>query len=193
MESWFNSRKAAQVTAYFCNSAGGNIHVVKLAKLIYLSDRRFLQETGYSITNDIHVSMDYGPVNSITRNLIEGNYETQDWSDLVGSRAGNYVGLARPFNEMEDTDEFSDAEAEVLAAVWAEFGDFGDIQGFALADWTHNNCPEWEKPNGSSNPIPVERILKFLGIPHSEELAKRHACQRDFRSALKGLDQDVAF
>ncbi len=190
MESWFNSRKAAQVAAYFCNSAGGNIHVLKLVKLIYLSDRRFLGETGYSITNDLHVSMNYGPVNSNTRNLIEGNEEAEDWNDLVSGRAGHEVGLARQFDALNDTDELSDAEADVLEAIWT---DFGHMDRFILAEWTHKNCPEWEYPNGSANPIPVERILKFLGVPMSEELAVRHACQRDFLSALKGLDEQIAF
>ncbi len=190
MESWFNDRKAAQIAAYFCNRAGGQIHVLKLVKLIYLSDRKFLGETGYSITNDLHVSMSYGPVNSTTRDLIQGNEETEDWSDLIGGRAGHEIGLAREFNGADDTDELSDAEAETLDAIWAEFGGF---DRFDLAQWTHDNCPEWENPNGGANPIPVERILKFLGVPNSEDLAKRHSCQREFMSALKGLDQEFAF
>ena len=42
-----------------------------------------------------------------------------------------------------------------------------------LRDWTHlkKNLPEWENPRGSSNPIPLERIMGALGIENGEEQA----------------------
>jgi hypothetical protein len=42
-----------------------------------------------------------------------------------------------------------------------------------LVDYTHDrkNVPEWEDPNGSSNPIPLERIMTLRGIENADEQA----------------------
>lgn len=34
------------------------------------------------------------------------------------------------------------------------------------------NCPEWEDPHGSSDPIPHERVFKFLNKPDSQALGR---------------------
>ncbi len=69
---WYNARKAAQVAAFFALSEGGKINVLKLVKLIYLADRSAMEAFEAPILNDKFVSMDHGPVNSITLNLING-------------------------------------------------------------------------------------------------------------------------
>lgn len=188
MVDWFNDKKAAQVAAFFCEKQGGIIDVLKLVKLVYLADRCFMAETGFPITNDRHVSMDHGPVNSLTLNLVDGNLESRDWSDLIADRAGHKVALARRLTE-DDTDELSDAEVDSLEAVWAEFGGMTKYQ---IRDWTHEHCPEWEDPNGSSSPIPHERTLRFLGVENARDYATRLEVSREFRSALKALRAEVA-
>jgi uncharacterized phage-associated protein len=188
MASWFNSRKAAQVAAFFCQKQGDAIYVLKLVKLIYLADREFMAECGFTITNDLHVSMDHGPVNSCTLNLIDGNTEADDWSDLISDRAQYQVGLARPLTE-DDTDELSDAEVDALGRVWDRFGHMGR---YDIRDWTHKNCPEWENPHGSSTAIPVQRTLQYLGVENPELYAKRSEIYRDFRHTLVEVREDIA-
>lgn len=183
MENWFNSKKAAQVAAFFCDKQGGLIPVLKLVKLVYLSDRKFLSDFGFTITNDLHVSMPHGPVNSLTYEYVGGNRESEEWSALISDREGHNVALARPIGEA-DTDELSDAEIDVMNSVWQEFGQMGK---YAIRDWTHDNCPEWEDPHGSSSPIPLERTLRFLGVENAELFAKRTDVYREFRSALSDL------
>jgi uncharacterized phage-associated protein len=63
---WYNARKAAQVAAFFAKAQGGKINVLKLVKLIYLADRLALETFEHPILEDKFVSMDHGPVNSIT-------------------------------------------------------------------------------------------------------------------------------
>jgi Protein of unknown function (DUF4065) len=65
MAFWFNVKKAAQVAAFFALKQGGQIHVLKLTKLVYLSDREFMDRYDIPITGDKLVSMDHGPVNSV--------------------------------------------------------------------------------------------------------------------------------
>ena len=141
--------------------------MLKAIKLLYLSDRCHLRKYAFPITNDKYVSMPHGPVNSISLNLINGQLFGAGWDEFIGDRADHDVGLRRQIAE-DDLDELSEAEIESLQEVWAQFGHMDQWQ---LSQWTHDNCPEWEDPNGSSNPIPYERLLKFLGFENATLLA----------------------
>lgn len=168
-ENWFNARKAAQVSAFFANKQGKRIDILKLIKLVYLADRRNMQDFGHPILNDRFVSMPHGPVNSITLNYVNGAVEDhRDWDEFVGRRYGYSVGATRRFSH-EELDELSEADCETLERVWVEFG---HMDKWELRDWTHRNCPEWEDPDGSANPIPYARVFKFLGSDDPEELAE---------------------
>lgn len=181
MTPWFNIRKAAHVVAFFAREAGGSINVLKLAKLVYLADRQHLADFEYSITNDQFVSMPHGPVNSITLSLISGtDDEREEWSSVVTDRAGHEVGAAREFTDA-DLDELSLAELQTLAKVWS---DFGGMSQYAVRDWTHNHCPEWEDPKGSSEPLPLERILKFLGKENADVITRSLTSERKLRAAF---------
>ena len=37
-----------------------------------------------------------------------------------------------------------------------------------IVDYTHDNCPEWEDPNGSSSPIPLEQLFAAIGRSEDE-------------------------
>jgi uncharacterized phage-associated protein len=182
MPVWFNSRKAAQVVAFFARQQGGEINVLKLTKLVYIADRKNMEAYDFPICGDKLVSMDNGPVNSMTLNHINGLVATKDgWDEFVADRAGHFVGTAKQNIPDEDLDELSPAELKTLYAVWK---DFGWMDQWQLRDWTHNNCPEWEDPDGSSNPIPYERVFKFLQKNNAEELEARVLEDRQLRVAL---------
>jgi uncharacterized phage-associated protein len=72
----------------------------------------------------------------------------------------------------EDLLQLSDAELELLESVWTEYGGYGSFQ---LADLTHEICPEWEDPHGSSLPITQSRLLRSLGFDSqtAKELEER--------------------
>ena len=178
----FNVRKAAQIAAYFADRSGGRINVLKLAKLVYISDRKNLELHDFPITGDVYVSMDHGPVNSITLNYINGltNRNRDDWEAFVTDRDGYNVGLTREVSE-DALDELSRAEYRTLQIIWR---DFGHMDQYQIRDWTHENCPEWENPEGSSNPIPYERILKFLQKPHADDLAHQIEMDHEIKAAF---------
>jgi uncharacterized phage-associated protein len=180
----YNVRKAAQVTAFFAKKQGGAIPVLKVAKLLYLADREFMSKYDFPILFDHLVSMPHGPVTSMTLNYINGMEEQRDsWGDFVEARAGNTLGIARPDLSEDDLDELSNAEVHILEFVWDKFGHMTPWQ---LRNYTHQNCPEWEDPNGSSNPIPYERVLKFLGKEHSSDIAHEI-------DSLRSLDKSLAY
>ena len=176
----YNIRKAAQVAAYFALKDGGSINVLKLAKLLYLGDREHLSRHDLPILFDNFVSMDHGPVTSLTLNFVNGFKEDRNnWDSFITDRSGYAVGVARAELKFEELDELSDVEIETLGDVWKKFG---GMSKYSIRDWTHENCAEWEDPHGSSNPIPYERVLKFLGKQHSSEIAEQidtvHALSR---------------
>lgn len=184
MPSGFNERKAAQVAAYFALREGGTINVLKLVKLIYLADRNFMKKYDCPILSDRFVSMDHGPVNSITLNLINGmSPERGDWDKFVSDRARHVVAVAHKRLTVEDFDELSKAEIDVLESVWKKFA---DKSGYQVRDYTHRHCPEWEDPDGSSTEIPYERVFKFLGKKNSGQLAKDIEAERALDRCLYG-------
>lgn len=181
----FSVRKAAQVAAYFAKQQGGSINVLKLAKLIYLADRRFMSEYDEPMLYDNLVSMDHGPVDSMTLDCVNGYSSKQDiWAQYILGRAGYSVGLSNPDLEIESLDELSNAEIQVLAETWSEFGQMDQYQ---LRDYVHVACLEWEDPHGSSNPIPYERVFKFLGKDKASELAEQIEEHRRLNAALAPL------
>ncbi len=178
MQPWYNARKAAQVAAFFARRDGGGINVLKLTKLVYLADRRNLEKYDFPITWDNFVSMDHGPVNSITYDCINGMHGgVEGWEQHITDRAGYKVGLASDIQE-SDLDQLSEAELETLGEIWDTFGQMTQYQ---VRDWTHANCPEWEDPHGSSNPIPLARILKFLGKADANELESELLAERQMK------------
>lgn len=44
---WFDTRRAAQVVAYFGRKAGGRINILRAAKLVYLADRLSMERREY--------------------------------------------------------------------------------------------------------------------------------------------------
>src|SRR6266487_2727273 len=67
-EMQFNEKKAAQVAAFFLHRARGELEILKLMKLMYLAERASYKKFGEPLIGDKLVSMDNGPVLSITLN-----------------------------------------------------------------------------------------------------------------------------
>lgn len=163
----YNERLAAQVAAFFLHSAGGELPVIKLVKLMYLAERLSLERYGEPLTGDRLVSMDHGPVLSITYNHLNGSLEsTKDgWDSWVADREGHMVSLADPSKirtPEQDLLHLSETDLEVLRDVWERFGYW---DRWKLRDYTHDSCPEWQNPNGSSSPIEYQRLFEALHFP----------------------------
>lgn len=179
----FKVTKAAQLAAYLAQKQGGRINILKLVKLLYLADRRFMSDYDLPMLYDQPHSMEHGPVDSITYDLIGGFNESPDWDRYVSDRAGHFVAATKKF-ERADLDWLSDAEIDCLDLVWAEFG---HMDQWALVEYTHKQCAEWEDPGKSSLPIPYERIFKALGKSESDLRAKNVKEQIKIERALSTL------
>lgn len=165
----FDDRKAGQVAAFFVQAGGGHMDVIKLVKLIYLSDREFMDRHGLPITFDRLVSMPHGPVNSGTYECIQGAVACNGWEEWISARKDHVVALRKPALR-EALDDLSDAEIDALRAVWTRFGHMGKWE---IRDWTHENCAEWQDPDGSSYPIAYASV--FLALGKDEAMAAEMA------------------
>lgn len=183
MQAWYNSRKAAQIAAYFANKQGGTIPVLKLVKLIYLADRAFMEAFDASMLHDQLVSMDHGPVNSITLNQINGLDVGEGWSEFVKDREDHAVSATRLDFSEDDFDELSRAELKTLHQTWEKFG---PLSKYAIRDYTHHHCPEWHDPEGSSHPIRYRDVFTALGKADAAELEKQVMSERQLQVALRG-------
>jgi|SRR5580693_5483207 uncharacterized phage-associated protein len=121
MRPWFNIRKAAQVAAYFVIQSGGEINVSKLVKLIYLANRLAMERIAFPLLNDNLVSMDNGPVNALTYNFITGSQEHDSWDEFLSARARHLIGLTRRNLSIDDLDELSVSDIELLKETWNQF------------------------------------------------------------------------
>lgn len=186
----YSPKKAAQTIAFFTMKNGGKaMHVLKAVKLVYLGDRKAIELYGYPIQEEQRVSMPYGPVNSTTLNYINGAVEPKydnGWSCFVSDREDHHIGLADPCLSLNDLDELSDADIDVLDQVWNEFG---DKDQWELVNWTHDpkNVPEWTDPNGSSINISLSNIMEAVSVQNSAETASELKSVSGSSDYLRGL------
>lgn len=180
---WFNTRRAAQVTAYFALKGGGKINILRATKLIYLADRLSMERREFPLTGDEFVSMKFGPVNSYTYSYMTGVAPVRqgDWAEYIAPRRGYDLWLSQQI-EPDDLDELSLSDTQLLDETWEQFKDVGDQ--FKLADWTHEFCPEWRDPSSSSIPINPASIYRFLGKDEPIELAEQIQSDRQLVASL---------
>lgn len=157
-----NERKVAQMAAYLLNRRGGRMSHLKLMKLLYLSDRESMRQYDETISGDRLVSMDHGPVLSSTLNYMNGNVESRPggWEDWISDREDHELSLRKDIASVDELDELSEADIDVLDTIWDKFG---KMTRWNVRDYTHQQCEEWRNPEGSSHPIPYERVFLALG------------------------------
>lgn len=183
----FNERKVAQMAAYLLAKGETTMPHLKLMKLLYLADRRSMNDFGYPISGDKVVAMPHGPVLSMTLNLINGNdFSCQNgWTSWISDRSNHRVSLKRALHA-DDLDELSAADLATLDVVW---NDFGHMRQWEIRDYTHDHCPEWRDPDGSMLPISYEEIFRALGKPTevASELSVRIEAKRSLERTLAAL------
>lgn len=185
-KSLFNENKAAQVAAFFLMQAGGDLSVLKLMKLMYLSERSALQQYGEGIVGDRLVSMPHGPVMSVTLNHINGELESclGGWDSWVSDRADHMLALKSEQKNKTPADllALSTADEEILLQTWQQFG---QMTGFQLRDYTHLHCPEWQDPDGSMLPMQPKDLFTSLGI--APELSAAYIARMQEQAALQSV------
>jgi len=182
----YSEKKAAQVAAFFVYQAGGTIEVLKLTKLMYLSERESFSKYGEPLTGDKIYSMTHGPVLSITLDHINDFIESEEdgWDSWISDRENHLLGLTNNEDPTEKLTQLSDADIEILDFIWKQYG---HLSKYEIRDLSHKICTEWEDPNNSSIPIPYSRLLKCVGYEPeiAIELEERIKQQRKLESIFE--------
>jgi len=185
----FDERKVAQAAAYFLDRRGGEMAHLKLMKLLYLADRESMRRYGEPISQDRMVSMPHGPVLSQTYDLMAGCSPStgadDGWDAWIADIQDYQVKLRRPVDH-EALGQLSEADLEILDDVWNQFG---AMSRWEIRDYTHDKCPEWEDPNGSSKPLKPESVFQALGRTpeESKQLAENLREKREIDALFASL------
>jgi uncharacterized phage-associated protein len=179
----YKSRKAAQLCAHFALKEGGMIDKLKLIKLIYLTERKCLEDWQRPILFDELFSLPHGPICSSTLNGIDGAYPKSEWDEYI-ARNGNKTVATKKLNR-DDLDEVSDAELDIVNDVWKQFGSFTASR---LRNFTHDNCSEYTDIARGRIPISYKEVLEATGTDSSdaEAIEREISGLRREESALTG-------
>lgn len=161
----FNEKKLTEATIFFLlQTQHQNINILKLMKLLYLSERRSFEMFHTPIIGDSLVSMKNGPVLSLTLDRINhGSEKKTYWDKFISDRKDHDIALKVDTQIESDDDllELSENDITVLKQVWFEFGNKSQ---WDLVDYTHDHCPEWRNPGSSMYPIQYQDLFNALGF-----------------------------
>ena len=155
----FHPQKTVEAAAMFLKLHGGKpMKHLGLLKMLYIADRIALERMDQPITGDCAYSMKFGPVLSGVLDLINGqnvNDALALWQEYIFSPEKNFVQL----REEPENDYLCELAQEIITEVYKQFG---HLDPFDVAEWTHG-LPEWKKPPENSRiPIVVDDVLRFL-------------------------------
>ena len=153
--------KATQALNFFALKANGIIYKLKAIKLVFLADRYHLRRYGRPVVGDQYEAMNHGPVGSLTKNLAEHNdrYLEPDEKNYLE----RYLEASPDkllYKSIAPTDEevFSETDIEALDFAWKNFG---RLERFALADFTHA-YPEWHRHMDTVELPPHRAAMSYL-------------------------------
>jgi len=153
----FCYKKGAQVAATFLRfSPSCRMNYYRLLKLLYIADRRSIEETGRPIIGGRTVAMKRGPVHSVMLDLINGvDSESPNWCKKFITDRYDVEMIHDP-----GVSELTRYEIDLLNRISREFQDFDEWE---VGDFTHS-FKEFvnHKPDGIAKKvedIPLEDIV----------------------------------
>jgi len=147
-----NPQKATEAYCRLLEQEGGRADHLRLAKLIYVADRKSLIERGIPIVGGTYYSMAKGPMISETTNFAL-RQNAPGWKEHISVRYGNEIKLLKPTK----ISSLSDSEIQILDSV---VEDHRERTTEELVEWCHKNCPEYKEVAPHKRlPISVEKLL----------------------------------
>jgi uncharacterized phage-associated protein len=175
----FNAAKITEAAQSFLKMEGGKMEVLKLVKLLYLSEREALGERGSPIFGGRYFSLPHGPITSEGLNLMDGEGLKGDqavWDSAISPRDGNWLAIVSDQN----FESLSRSETEIIERI---YGQHGHLSAWELRCWCHKNIPEYEELDRGRLPITLKEI--GLAVDFSPEaLAEEAKVERFLRNVL---------
>lgn len=137
-----------------------------ISKMLYLADKRHLQEYGRMICGDRYIAMAYGPVPSAVYNMLkvpDGRHHIDpDTDEIIVESIGIAHGRNIVPKRQADTSLLAESEVSCIQETIQEYGHktFGE-----LTDLTHDAA--WNSTD-DNQPISFAAIVRTL--PNADEL-----------------------
>lgn len=158
----FNEQKATEAASLLLSMHGGKMSRLKIIKLLYIADRKALENWERPITFDTYYSMKEGQVLSGVLDLINDKIKDPLWRKHIEQSDDVSIRLhGKPVKFQK----LSRAEVILLEDVYKEFGHWNR---FDLGDFT-KKFPEY-KPTTTRERTYIEEILSYI---YGEEDAER--------------------
>jgi hypothetical protein len=186
----FDLRKAINASLYVCDLNGGSLDIIRLIKTLYVADQQAFSKWHRTITGDVMISMNNGPVLSRIydlacgkntkglRGCVDNTKDLEVWHKFFHPRDKNAISMKIPFKN----DYLSERELDELHVAFQKIRSMRLSQ---LIKWVHT-FPEWDHPKGSSKPIDPRKILQSRGLSQ-REIFSVEADLRSVQSARKSL------
>jgi uncharacterized phage-associated protein len=172
----FDEKKAAESAALILSLRGGQMHYMKLIKLLYLVDREALSRWGIPVTTDTYVSMDHGPVVSAIYNLIRRVTKPTAWAEYISAPMGDCNKEVSLLSGSHlKLEKLSRAEEKLIREVYEKYGRWNR---YKLRDHVMHALAEWKDPEGSAIPISIADILSAQGEDPQEIIAIKRELRR---------------
>lgn len=191
-----NIEKLIQVVGYVLKKYDNHKeNFTKIIKLLYLADRKSLEESGYSITEDSYVSMKNGPVLYGLYDLIKNRYKDKAvqyyWNSKFATENYDLLQIC----SFISTGELSKSDMDILDSVDKRFH---SVPYQRMIDFVHDprNCPEW-KDTQSSIFLSESEILSHLGfskeeIEYLEDEKKSYAAEKRMLDSISEYSDEQA-
>lgn len=170
----FKETKAIALASFLLQLAKhGTLEYISLIKLLYLIERKRLENNESIIIFDHFVAMKMGPVLSNVYSLIRAEeWEESNWHNIF--TIGDYKIRFNKNCKEEDREKYikilTESEKETAENIWEEYKDYTWME---LVEHTHLYCKEWKKvfegKNISVATIEINDILEALGKTESEK------------------------
>ncbi len=176
----FDPDKTLQAIGVLLEADDGRMGYLRLLKLLYITDRELLAESGRTLTGDRAVAMKNGPVLSHVYDTIKGQTSCADtWFQFI-HKQGYKIVLKQP----PGRGKLSKREVAKLVEVSDRFN---QLEDFDLAEQTHL-LEEWRKNyhEGTSTPIPWQDALLAQNRADLIPIAEADAATRASIDAVFG-------
>jgi uncharacterized phage-associated protein len=152
----FDIVKSAQCAHFFATRAGGEIDILKLIKLLYLTDRKSFETRRVPVVGGSYYSFKHGPVTSEVLDLINDGTPSgkSPWEEMISDRADHKVAAE---SGISTYDALAASEIAILEEIWTKFGSF---EKWDLVNWTHQHCEEWSTPDGGREEISARKLAE---------------------------------
>jgi len=167
----YNIKKFINCILFFAKRTNPKkLGILKLNKLLYYADFKHYKKYGRSITGDVYIKMEHGPVPSFSYNIFNMAFRdkkddktSKELRNSIKVRQSNIFGLnIKSIYPRKDFDKllFSDSELEVLSSIASKWA---DKTGTAMSRETHQADTPWSR-TPEMQPINHKLILDKKSI-----------------------------